>query len=89
MDSTGYEEITLSSLSTGDYSCLPELAHKLMDKFQEERIALSLPSLRLDSKLKETLEETQKVRKTSLTYAMEAGTAETPRRDYKALPKKT
>ena len=45
-----------------------------MDKFQEERIALSLPSLRLDSKLKETLEETQKVRKTSLTYAMEAGT---------------
>lgn len=74
VDSTGYEEITLSSLSTGDYSCLPELAHKLMDKFQEERIALSLPSLRLDSKLKETLEETQKVRKTSLTYAMEAGT---------------
>lgn len=74
VDSTGYEEITLSSLSTGDYTCLPELAHKLMDKFQEERIALSLPSLRLDSKLKETLEETQKVRKTSLTYAMEAGT---------------
>ncbi|MFR5794459.1 MAG: TIGR03960 family B12-binding radical SAM protein [Christensenellales bacterium] len=41
VDSTGYEEITLSSLSTGDYTCLPELAHKLMDKFQEERIALS------------------------------------------------
>lgn len=80
VDSTGYEEITLSSLSTGDYTCLPELAHKLMDKFQEERIALSLPSLRLDSKLKETLEETQKVRKTSLTYAMEAGHAETARR---------
>ena len=53
---------------------LLDLAQKLMDKFQEERIALSLPSLRLDSKLKETLEETQKVRKTSLTYAMEAGT---------------
>ena len=53
---------------------MPELAHKLIEKFQEERIALSLPSLRLDSKLKETLEETQKVRKTSLTYAMEAGT---------------
>lgn len=74
VDETGYEEITLSSLSTGDYSCLPQLAHELMEKFAQKRIALSLPSLRLDSKLKETLEETQKVRKTSLTYAMEAGT---------------
>lgn len=74
VDATGYEEITLSSLSTGDYSCLPQLAHELMERFQEKRIALSLPSLRLDSHLKETLEETQKVRKTSLTYAMEAGT---------------
>ena len=74
VDETGYEEITLSSLSTGDYSCLPQLAHELMEKFAKQRIALSLPSLRLDSELKETLEETQKVRKTSLTYAMEAGT---------------
>ena len=71
---TGYEEITLSSLSTGDYSCLPQLAHELMERFEDQRIALSLPSLRLDSELKQTLEETQKVRKTSLTYAMEAGT---------------
>ena len=71
---TGYEEITLSSLSTGDYSCLPQLAHELMERFEEKRIALSLPSLRLDSDLKATLEETQKVRKSSLTYAMEAGT---------------
>ncbi|MBP3645226.1 MAG: TIGR03960 family B12-binding radical SAM protein [Clostridia bacterium] len=74
VDETGYEEITLSSLSTGDYSCLPQLAHELMERFAEKRIALSLPSLRLDSELKQTLEETQKVRKTSLTYAMEAGT---------------
>ena len=71
---TGYEEITLSSLSTGDYTCLPQLAHELMERFEKKRVALSLPSLRLDSQLKETLEETQKVRKTSLTYAMEAGT---------------
>lgn len=71
---TGYEEITLSSLSTGDYSCLPQLAHELMERFEKKRIALSLPSLRLDSDLKKTLEETQKVRKSSLTYAMEAGT---------------
>ena len=74
VDETGYEEITLSSLSTGDYSCLPQLAHELMERFAEKRIALSLPSLRLDSDLKATLEETQKVRKSSLTYAMEAGT---------------
>ena len=71
---TGYEEITLSSLSTGDYTCLPQLAHELMARFAEKRVALSLPSLRLDSDLKATLEETQKVRKSSLTYAMEAGT---------------
>lgn len=71
---TGYEEITLSSLSTGDYSCLPQLAHEMMMRFAEKRVALSLPSLRLDSDLKATLEETQKVRKSSLTYAMEAGT---------------
>lgn len=71
---TGYEEITLSSLSTGDYSCLPQLAHEMMERFAEKRVALSLPSLRLDSDLKATLEETQKVRKSSLTYAMEAGT---------------
>lgn len=71
---TGYEEITLSSLSTGDYTCLPQLAHELMERFAKDRISLSLPSLRLDSRVKETLEETQKVRKTGLTYAMEAGT---------------
>lgn len=74
VNETGYEEITLSSLSTGDYTCLPQLAHELMERFAEKRIALSLPSLRLDSDLKKTLEETQKVRKSSLTYAMEAGT---------------
>lgn len=71
---TGYEEITLSSLSTGDYSCLPQLAHEMMERFEKKRVSLSLPSLRLDSHLKETLLETQRVRKTSLTYAMEAGT---------------
>ena len=74
IDETCYEEITLSSLSTGDYTCLPQLAHELMERFAEKRVALSLPSLRLDSNLKQTLEETQKVRKSSLTYAMEAGT---------------
>ncbi len=74
VDATGYDEISLSSLSTGDYSCLPELTRELMRRFEERRVAISLPSLRLDSVLKESLEETQRVRKTSLTFAPEAGT---------------
>ena len=72
--STGYEEISLSSLSTGDYTCLPELIRQLMKDLEKERVHISLPSLRLDSVLKESLSETQKERKTSLTFAPEAGT---------------
>lgn len=74
IDSTGYEEISLSSLSTGDYSCLSALAQRLMARFEQERVSLSLPSLRLDGDLDESLEQTQKVRKSSLTFAPEAGT---------------
>ncbi len=73
-NSTGYEEISLSSLSSGDYSCLPELARDLMQRFQDRKVAISLPSLRIDSVVKESLQETQKVRKSSLTFAPEAGT---------------
>ena len=72
--STGYEEISLSSLSSGDYSCLPELIRELMKRMKEKRVSISLPSLRIDSVLKESLEETQQVKKTSLTFAPEAGT---------------
>ena len=72
--STGYEEISLSSLSSGDYTCLPELIRELMKRLNEKRVSISLPSLRIDSVLKESLEETQKTRKTSLTFAPEAGT---------------
>ena len=71
---TGYEEISLSSLSSGDYTCLPELIRELMKRLSEKRVSISLPSLRIDSVLKESLEETQKVRKSSLTFAPEAGT---------------
>lgn len=73
-EATGYENISLSSLSTGDYSCLPQLAHELMQRFEQRRVSISLPSLRLDSEVKQTLEETQRVKKTSLTFAPEAGT---------------
>ncbi len=71
---TGYEEISLSSLSSGDYTCLADLIRQLMKELEKERVHISLPSLRIDSVLKESLEETQKERKTSLTFAPEAGT---------------
>jgi radical SAM family uncharacterized protein len=71
---TGYEEISLSSLSTGDYSCLPALAQALMARFAPQRVSISLPSLRVDSEVAQALAETQRVKKTSLTFAPEAGT---------------
>ncbi len=71
---TGFDEISLMSLSSGDYSCLPELAHRMVEKFMEKRVKISLPSQRIDAFLKDTLKETQKVRKTALTLAPEAGT---------------
>ncbi len=71
--STGYEEISLSALSTGDYSCLPQLVRGLMEQHKKDRVSVSLPSLRIDSVLGETLEETRQVKKTSLTFAPEAG----------------
>ena len=71
---TGYEEISLSSLSSGDYTCLPELIRELMKRMKDRRVSISLPSLRIDSVLKESLEETQQVKKSSLTFAPEAGT---------------
>jgi radical SAM family uncharacterized protein len=74
VDSTGYEEISLSSLSSGDYSRLGELCESLMERFASQRVSLSLPSLRIDSFVKDTLAQTQRVKKSSLTYAPEAGT---------------
>ncbi len=71
---TGYEEISLSSLSTMDYSCLPELTDYLLEKYQSKRISVGLPSLRIDSFSIKTAEKIQKVRKTGLTFAPEAGT---------------
>ena len=74
VSATGYDEITLMSLSSGDYSCLPELAHQMVEKFAARRVKISLPSQRIDTVLTDTLKETQKVRKTALTLAPEAGT---------------
>jgi len=73
IDSTGYEEISLSSLSTSDYTCLREFTDGLLEITEKENISLSLPSLRLDSFSMELMEKVQKVRKSSLTFAPEAG----------------
>lgn len=70
---TGHEEISLSSLSTSDYSKLEELVKSLINKFKDKKIGLSLPSLRLDSFSLDIIQEIQKVRKTGLTFAPEAG----------------
>jgi len=74
VNTTGYEEISLSSLSSGDYSHLTELCAELTHRYADKRVSLSLPSMRLDSVVKQSLEEMQKVRKAGLTLAPEAGT---------------
>ena len=71
---TGYDEISLLSLSTGDYSHLHDLLPEIMDRMEKKRVSVALPSLRIDSLLKEELEKMQSVRKAGLTFAPEAGT---------------
>lgn len=71
---TGYEEMSLSSLSSGDYSCLPELIRALMKRYKAKRVSVSLPSMRIDNIVKDSLEEAQQVKKSGLTLAPEAGT---------------
>lgn len=74
VENTGYEEISLSSLSSSDYSHISELAGRLTEELKDKRVSLSLPSLRVDKFVQDTLTHTQKVKKSSLTFAPEAGT---------------
>lgn len=71
---TGYEEMSLSSLSSSDYSKLGELLDELNDKHSSNMTSISLPSLRLDNFSVEMAEKVQKVKKSGLTFAPEAGT---------------
>ena len=73
IESTGYEEITLSSLSSSDYEDLPELVYFLIDECRERRLNISLPSLRIDAFSLDVMSRIQDVRKSSLTFAPEAG----------------
>lgn len=74
LQNTGYEEISLTSLSSADYSCIEQVARDLLTKYETDRVSLSLPSLRVDAFSVELAKEIQKVRKTGLTFAPEAGT---------------
>ncbi len=70
---TGQDEISLSSLSSSDYSCLPELVDFLIDYAQENKLNISLPSLRVDAFSLDVMRKIQDVKKSSVTFAPEAG----------------
>ena len=71
--STGYDEISLSSLSSSDYSQLEELINFLIDICNEKKINISLPSLRIDAFSLDIMQKVQDIKKSSLTFAPEAG----------------
>ena len=71
---TGYEEISLSSLSSSDYDLLPDLLSHLMDVCPDKGINISLPSLRIDAFSLDVMNKVQDIKKSSLTFAPEAGT---------------
>lgn len=73
-DSTGYDEVSLCSLSTSDYTGIETLIPKMFQWALPEKINVALPSLRVDNFSEELMEELKKVRKSGLTFAPEAGT---------------
>jgi len=73
LDNTGFEEITLSSLSSSDYSNLSILLDKLIDYCKENKVNISLPSLRIDEFSLDIMSKVQDIKKSSLTFAPEAG----------------
>lgn len=72
--STGQEEISLSSLSSSDYECLKELTYFLIDEIGSHDVNISLPSLRIDAFSLDVMKKVQDIKKSSLTFAPEAGT---------------
>ena len=72
--STGHEEISLSSLSSSDYECLKEFIYFLIDEISNNDVNISLPSLRIDSFSLDVMKKVQDIKKSSLTFAPEAGT---------------
>ena len=73
LSSTGYEEISLSSLSSSDCSNLKDIVYYLIDEFADKKVNISLPSLRIDAFSLDVMSKVQDIRKSSLTFAPEAG----------------
>ncbi|MCD2491084.1 TIGR03960 family B12-binding radical SAM protein [Lacrimispora sp. NSJ-141] len=73
LENTGHDEISLSSLSSSDYSRLKELVYFLIEKFRDKDVNISLPSLRIDAFSLDVMSRVQDVKKSSLTFAPEAG----------------
>ncbi len=73
LKATGHEEISLSSLSSSDYSRLQEMVYFLIDEFRDKGVNISLPSLRIDAFALDVMSKVQDVKKSSLTFAPEAG----------------
>ncbi|MBR6693768.1 MAG: TIGR03960 family B12-binding radical SAM protein [Clostridia bacterium] len=73
-DTTGYDEISLSSLSTSDYRQVQQLLSRMIEWSEKDKVSISLPSLRIDNFSTELLEKIQYIRKSGLTFAPEAGT---------------
>ena len=74
LENTGYEEISLSSLSSSDYTDLPEILTWLIDNYKSKVVNISLPSLRIDNFSLDVMSKVQDVKKSSLTFAPEGGT---------------
>ena len=70
---SGFEELALQSLSTGDYSCLPDLLPVLMDRYSHRYVSVALPSMRVGTLTERLMDEIKRVRKTGFTLAPEAG----------------
>ena len=69
LKNTGHNELSLTSLSTSDYTCVEPLIKELLDKYENEGVGISLPSLRVDSFSMGLAQQVQRVRKSSLTFA--------------------
>lgn len=74
VETSGHEEVSLTSLSTADYSDFRNLAEGLLEQFKDEKVNIALPSLRIDAFSVDLMKKVQGVRKSSLTFAPEAGT---------------
>ncbi len=73
LSSTGYEEISLSSLSSSDCTNIKDIVYYLIDEFKDKKVNISLPSLRIDAFSLDVMSKVQDIRKSSLTFAPEAG----------------